>query len=78
MVFRLMLVHTHRDYFRHQRQAFDLAWQARGLGWGRHQIWSGYVNGPNEMYEVLDQLFQANLISSHLKSHKKTFEVVEN
>ena len=59
MVFRLMLVHTHRGYI-------------------RHEVWSGYVNGPNEMYEVLDQLFQANLISSHLKSHKKTFEVVEN
>ena len=43
MVFRLMLVDTHRDY----------------------------VNGPNEMHEVLDQLFQANLISKNSKSHKK-------
>ena len=32
-----------------------------------------YVNGPNEMHEVLDQLFQANLISKNSKSHKKNF-----
>ena len=35
-----------------------------------------YVNGPNEMHEVLDQLFQANLISKNSKSPQKTFEIV--
>ena len=42
MVFKFMLVDTHRDY----------------------------VNGPNEMREVLGQLFQANLISKNSKSPK--------
>ena len=45
MVFKLMLVDTHRDY----------------------------VNSPNEMHEVLSQLFQANL---RTPNPPKTFEIV--
>ena len=40
-----------------------------------------YVNGPNEMHEVLGQLFQANLISKKFlvrtpNPPQKTFEIV--